>query len=133
MLSMINGKNDLPYNIDERANVKVFRRSFCIREFLQVVSSVDQTAKRKFQESDRFELTRQNVAVCEAKLQAMRVVELFFNFRQNTRLQRFISEFKVVLEQARILVFFLELSSILPGTHSHIRCLSSRDVHRRGA
>uniref|UniRef100_A0A1I8GHW0 EIF3_N domain-containing protein n=1 Tax=Macrostomum lignano TaxID=282301 RepID=A0A1I8GHW0_9PLAT len=49
-----------------------------------------------YQTVDRYKKSRETKAVVDAKHQAMRVLDLFFNFRFNVRLKRFVAEFKDV-------------------------------------
>ena len=94
MLSLMNGKNDRPFPIsgspaDSGANGG---------EPTSVLSSEVREELDKFREFKRFKKNRENEAVTDAKYEAMKVIDLFLNFRFTTRINRFISEFKSVAE-----------------------------------
>ncbi|PAA53235.1 hypothetical protein BOX15_Mlig016571g1 [Macrostomum lignano] len=54
-----------------------------------------------YRTGDRFKQSRETKAVVDAKYEAMRVLDLLFNFRFNVRLRRFVAEFKEIHQLAQ--------------------------------
>ncbi|CAH1800283.1 unnamed protein product [Owenia fusiformis] len=75
LLSLLDGRNDKPY---------------------PVVSGVSENVLSHYRKVGRFRQSPETKAIVDAKHQAMEVLDLFFNFRFNTRLERFVSEFKSI-------------------------------------
>uniref|UniRef100_A0A914V4Y0 Uncharacterized protein n=1 Tax=Plectus sambesii TaxID=2011161 RepID=A0A914V4Y0_9BILA len=82
MCCLMDGRNDKPFVIQQEA----------------VISSDIQDEVKRYCASERFRKTAENEVMALAKYQAMKVIELFFNFRFNTRLTRFIIRFRNVIE-----------------------------------
>ncbi|XP_060598295.1 uncharacterized protein LOC132752036, partial [Ruditapes philippinarum] len=79
LMSLLDGRYDKPYpNIEGK-------------ETMEVLFS--------FRQKDRFKPSPETKAIVEAKIQAMEVLDLFFNFRFNNRLEKFIYLFKIVHQQ----------------------------------
>lgn len=75
LMSLIDGRNDKPYpNVTEKD---------------------DQDILRVFRTKERFERSTETTAVVGAKCQALQVLNLFFNYIFNLRLEKFMNMFKV--------------------------------------
>ncbi|XP_060553977.1 uncharacterized protein LOC132715023 [Ruditapes philippinarum] len=79
LMLLLDGRHDKPYpNIEGK-------------EAMEVMFS--------FRQKDRFKPSPETKAIVEAKIQALEVLDLFFNFRFNNRLEKFIFMFKIAHEQ----------------------------------
>ncbi|KAL4219957.1 hypothetical protein ACF0H5_020368 [Mactra antiquata] len=93
LMSLLDGRNDKPYpNINGKE----------AEEMLVV-----------FRKSERFKPSPETKAIVEAKIQALEVLDLFFNFIFNIRLEKFINLFKVTNHQANQVGGFAELAPLM--------------------
>ncbi|XP_064638655.1 inositol 1,4,5-trisphosphate receptor type 3-like isoform X2 [Lineus longissimus] len=84
LLSLLDGRNDKPYPKTNKTHNQ--------QDFNKVTEH--------YRNVGRYQESPETKAVVDAKHQAMEVLDLFFNFRFNTRLERFVSEFKMVHQQS---------------------------------
>ncbi|XP_053404101.1 inositol 1,4,5-trisphosphate receptor type 3-like isoform X2 [Mercenaria mercenaria] len=66
-----------------------------------------------FRQSQRFKPSPETKAIVEAKVQALEVLDLFFNFRFNNRLEKFIYLFKTIHRQINKPKGFSELAPLM--------------------
>ncbi|XP_077987360.1 inositol 1,4,5-trisphosphate-gated calcium channel ITPR1-like [Glandiceps talaboti] len=78
MTSLMDGRNDKPYPNSTQQGGQEARKEVL----------------HHYRKKQRFEQSPEAKAVVDAKHMAMDVVDLFFNFRFNTRLEKFIADFK---------------------------------------
>ncbi|KAI0213921.1 Inositol 1,4,5-trisphosphate receptor type 3, partial [Lamellibrachia satsuma] len=98
LLSLLDGRNDKLY--PEAAGVPVM-----------------QAVRDHYRAEARFQQSPETKAIVDAKYQAMRVMDLFLNFQFNTRLERFIQEFKMTYVEAHhSVISHPELGSLLNET-----------------
>lgn len=96
LMSLLDGRNDKPYPNVEGKDAQ---------EMLVV-----------FRQSERFKSSPETKAIVEAKIQALNVLDLFFNFIFNIRLEKFINLFKMTNHAANQISGNAELAPLMYDT-----------------
>ncbi|CAD5113406.1 DgyrCDS2578 [Dimorphilus gyrociliatus] len=77
--NLLDGRNDKPYKSKDKISSEVMKH---------------------YRTIDRYKQSREGKAIVDAKVQAIRVLDLVFNYRFESKLKRFIREFKLIYEES---------------------------------